>query len=107
MDYVWNFPEVKIVYSEDNLTDVISVSYWNLIAIDGAYRSMVYGSANLGKPNPAAFTPFQQVTQEQLQQWTEAALGAADVTRMKLNLAIDIERQKNPTSGIVPPPWGN
>ena len=107
MNYTWSFPEVTVVYSEDNLIDVISVSFWRLTAVDGSYSAMAYGSVALGKPNPASFTPFQQVTPEQLQEWTEAALGEEKVTSMKLSLAQQIEQQKNPTSGTVPPPWGN
>jgi hypothetical protein len=107
MNYVWSFPEVTVVYSEDNLIDVISVSFWRLTATDGAYSSSAYGSIALGKPNPASFTPFQQVTPEQLQEWTETALGEETVTRTKVTLAQQIEQKKNPTSGNVPPPWGS
>jgi len=105
MNYTWGFPVLGVTFSEDSLTNVISTVNWTLTATEDAYTSYVYGSVGLTAPSPATFTPYDQVTEAQVQAWTEEALGAEQVEKYKANLAAQIETQKNPPTGNLPPPW--
>jgi hypothetical protein len=119
LTYTWGFPALGVTFNEDNLTNVISTVNWTLTAKEDNYVSSVYGSVGLAAPSPATFTPYDEVTEEQVQTWTEDAInaqggpgsrgnqddGLTNVERMKAGLAAQIETQKNPPSGNLPPPW--
>ena len=106
IQYSWVFPKLGVTYNEGMLTNVISTSYFYLIAKEDDVQVSWTGSINLSAPNPAAFTPYDQVTPEQVQAWTEQALGEAQVEHMKVKLAVQLQQKKNPTSGPMTPPWG-
>ena len=103
--YTWGFPQLGVVYDEDGMMNVIQTVNWTLTATDGDYSAYCYGSVGLSAPSPATFTPYEDVTEAQVQAWTEEALGAEQVDAYKTNLANQIEAQKNPTGGNLPPPW--
>ena len=105
IEYRWKFPTLGVTYSEGALANVISTSYYNLIAEEDGLSVYMPGSINLSAPNPAAFTPYDQVTPEQVQAWTEQALGQVKVQIYKEKLAVQLQQKKNPTSGPMPPPW--
>ena len=106
IEYRWEFPTLGVTYNEGTLTDVVSTSYYNLIAEEDGVSVYVSGSINLSAPNPASFTPYDQVTPEQVQAWTEQALGQVKVQIYKEKLAVQLQQKKNPTSGPMTPPWG-
>jgi hypothetical protein len=105
IQYRWEFPSLGVTYHEGMLTNVISTSYFNLIAEEDGVSVYMPGSINLAAPNPASFTPYDQVTQEQVQAWTEEAIGPAKVTIYKEKLAAQLQKKINPTSGPMTPPW--
>ena len=106
IEYRWEFPTLGVTYSEGTLTNVVSTSYYNLIAEEDGVSVYVSGSINLSAPSPASFTPYDQVTPEQVQAWTEQALGQVKVQIYKEKLAVQLQQKKNPTSGPMTPPWG-
>lgn len=105
MNYTWGFPVLGVVYNEDGMMNVIQTVNWTLTATDGDYTASCYGSVGLPAPSPASFTPYEDVTEAQVQAWTIEALGAEQVASMESGLAGQIEAQKNPTGGNLPPPW--
>jgi hypothetical protein len=105
IQYTWQFPKLGITYSESGFANVISTSYFYLIAEEDGIKVSWPGSINLSAPSPASFTPFGDVTQEQVQQWTEAAIGEDKVQFMKNKLATQLQAEKNPIKGEANPPW--
>jgi hypothetical protein len=105
IQYSWVFPKLGVTYNEGSLANVVSTSYFYLIAEEDGIRVSWPGSTNLYAPNPASFTPYDQVTQEQVIAWTEQALGEAQVERMKAKLATQLEAEKAPKKGDLNPPW--
>jgi len=105
-EYTWSYPALGVVYNEDTLTDVVQTINWVLTATDGEYSASCYGSITLGAPNPEDFTPYSELTQEQVTAWTIEVLGEEQVQSYQESLAGQIEAQKNPTSGNMAPPWG-
>lgn len=105
IEYRWAFRVLGVTYSEGALANVISTSYYNLVAEEDGVMVSIPGSINLSAPNPAAFTPYDQVTPEQVGEWTEQALGPAQVNTMKEKLAVMLQQKKNPSSGPMMPPW--
>lgn len=104
VSYNWSFPALDITYSEDGFSDVVNVVHWVCVASDGPFSASAYGTVGLPAPG-TPFTSFDALTPEMVLGWTEGALGDKYVTEMKANLAAQIESEKAPKGGTVPPPW--
>jgi hypothetical protein len=104
-NYTWSYPALGVVYNEDTLTDVVQTINWVLTATDGEYSASCYGSITLGAPDPENFTPYAELTEAQVTEWTIQSLGEEQVSTYEASLAGQIEAQKNPTSGNMAPPW--
>jgi hypothetical protein len=99
--YTWSFPQFEVAPSEDGLTNVVSVIHWRLDAMDGTFSAGAYGTVALGAPDPAAFTPYDQITE----QWAIDAVSAnIDLPAVEAALTGEINKKKNPpTVPMVPP----
>jgi hypothetical protein len=106
IEYRWEFPSLGVTYNQGRLTNVVSTAYFNLIAEEDGVSVYLPSSINLSSPSSAAsFTPYEQVTKEQVQAWTEEALGAAKVQIFKDKLAAQLLAKKAPVKGDMNPPW--
>lgn len=90
----------------DNLTDVVFVVNWRRNATDivgdKTYFADVYGSLTVPAPSPADFTPYPDLTFDQVCGWLEAGL---DTAAIDAGLAIQIENLINPPVISLPLPW--
>ena len=92
--YNWTISAVECKVKEGDLTDVIFVAHWRFNAEnEDGVTSEVYGAQSLESPNPEDFTPFDDITTEQVIGWLEASM---DVDAMKLNLDNQINLLVNP-----------
>jgi hypothetical protein len=103
--YTWNFPSLKVIFNESNLTNVIQSAQWSLVGAEDTYSGNYGGSVTFGPPNPASFTPYDQVTEAQVQAWTEQALGPQAIDSYKADIAEQIRKQKTAKSAVLTPPW--
>ena len=103
--YTWNFPALDVVFNEENMQNVVQTAHWIYSATDGEYSASQYGSVGLPVPSPEDFIPYDSLTEQIVEGWVVAALGQEQVDSMTKSLADNIESQKNPTSGQLPPPW--
>lgn len=105
IQYTWQFPSLDVVFDEDGMQDVVQTIHWILNAQDGDYAASCYGTVGVGKPDPQSFIPYQDLTKAKVEAWTEQAIGEEQVDQYKASLAGQIEAQKAPKSGPLPPPW--
>ena len=103
--YTWQFASLDVVFDKDGMQDVVQTIHWILKAQDGDYVSSCYGTVGVGKPDSQSFTPYQQLTEAEVQAWTEQAMGQERVDQYKTDLAGKIEEQKAPKRGPLPMPW--
>jgi hypothetical protein len=102
--YSWTFPQFDVAPSEDGLSEVVKTIHWRLDAIDGGVQAGAYGSAALGQPDPAHFTPYADITE----QWAiDQTSGLIDLPEVEAALAGEIAKKKNPP--VVPqvPPFAS
>ena len=102
--YTWTLGPLGVKLAEDGFTDVVYVVNWVLAGSEDSYHYQTYGSANVPAPD-GAFTPYNDLTEAQVQGWVESALGAEQVAAYKAAIAQQIELQKNPIAAVLPPPW--
>lgn len=102
--YTWTFPALDVAPSEDGNANVVKVVHWRYSATDGLHSAETYSTATMpGAGNP--FTDFALLTPEIVTGWVVAALGNDAVAEMQINLASQIDNQRNPPIVAVPPPW--
>lgn len=62
-----------------------------------------YGSVGFGDPNPESFTPFSELTKEEVLNWVFAALGVDQVVVIEESLYQQIQQKVNPTTATGTP----
>ena len=103
--YTWSFPTLTAYPQDAGQTDVVYTVHWVLTGTDGTYTGSVYGTVGVTYEAGSPFTPYADLTEAQVQGWTEAALGAEQVASLEANIAAQIQQQITPTSVDLPPPW--
>ena len=98
MTYTWNNKTVDTYPSLEGETSVIFNVHWRLAGTDDNDNTgSVYGTQSLETSDLSNFTTFADITEEQINEWTEAALGEEKVAELKANIDALIEEQINPT----------
>ena len=102
----WNIVAMNCKPDVNGMLDYVVVGHWTLSATDGTYTGSIYGTASFEvDPDKPDYTPYADLTLEQVIVWAKDSLGAEQVSSYEANVASQIEAQINPT--IVTPslPW--
>jgi hypothetical protein len=97
--------EWNIANLERHLSDgCVYTAHWTVNLENQGESAGAYGSVGFSDPDPVNFTPYDQLTKEQVVGWVKDALGEEQVASVEESLANQIEQKLNPTdaSGI---PW--
>lgn len=90
----------------NNLTDVVFNVHWRRTAaetVDGNnYIVDTYNVLSVPAPSPEDFTPYADLSFEQVCGWLEAGL---DVEEIDASLAVNLENLINPPTVSLPLPW--
>ena len=98
MTYTWNNKTVDTYPTLEGETNVIFNVHWRLAGTDDNDNiGSVYGTQSLETSDLSNFTAFADITEEQINEWTEATLGEKKVAELKANIDTQIEQQINPT----------
>ena len=102
----WAVIQMDCYPEYDNETDVVFVVHWTLTAIDGeGYTGYVYGAQGLTLDSSAPFTPYADLTQEQVLGWVFDAMGPEQVAAYEATVAKQIQDQIDPPVVTPPLPW--
>ena len=103
--YKWIFSAFDCRVDEDGMQDVVTTVHWryNGTTEDGI-SAEIYGAQAVGTPTPDVFTPYPDLSEEQVIGWMEETM---DVPAMQLNIAEQIELIINPVMVTLPPPFAN
>jgi len=104
--YTWSFPTFDVTFNKEGLQNVIQTIHWVLSAQDGENIASCYGSVGLSQnENSKDFISYEQLTPQQIETWTQEAIGKEELDNLKAGLEKQIQAQKNPTNGNLQPPW--
>lgn len=101
----WGVQQLDCYPEEDGETDVVFTVHWTLTGTDGTYQGYVYGSQAVPVDPEASFTPYADLTQEQVIGWVKNAMGEEQVTVYEQNVAEQINNQIAPPVVTPPLPW--
>ena len=101
----WNVVQMDAYPEYDGEQDVVFTVHWTLTGVDGNYTGSVYGSVGVTLDPESPFTPYNELTLEQVVGWVQEALGPEQVASYEFNVATQIENQINPPVVTPPLPW--
>ena len=101
----WGIVQLDAYPEKDGLTDVVFTVHWTLSGTDGTYTGGAYGSVGVTLDEGGGYTPYAELTQEQVVDWVKDSLGAEQVASLEASVASQIEQQINPTVVTPAVPW--
>lgn len=112
--YNWKIERLDTVPQVGELTDVVRVIHWRLLASDGTNQDDCYGTVTLSGENPGVFVPYDELTQEQVIDWLTESIDnkstlsegeEPSVDAMKSSLSGVLAVKRNPPIATLPIPW--
>jgi hypothetical protein len=84
-------------------TDVVFTVHWTCSGVDGDYNGSVYSTCSVPLPAGGSFTPYADLTQEQVLGWIWA--NGVDQTATEAAVQQQIQNQITPPVVTPPLPW--
>jgi hypothetical protein len=103
-NYNWIISAMECIKNEGDLQDVVITIHWRYQATKDEFTADTYGAVSMPLPTGEDFTPYEELTKEQVCGWLEATL---DVPTMEENLEKQLDLLINPTNVTLPPPFQN
>lgn len=103
--YTWVIEQMNCAPQEDGKTDVVITVHWRQNATNGNCNATIYGTVGLTYDSTSPFTPYADLTQDQVIDWVKAALGPDQCAELTANLDAQIANQINPPIVTPPLPW--
>lgn len=101
----WSVVQMDAYPEYEGETDVVFTVHWTLTGTDGTYAGSVYGSQGITLVEGATFTPYADLTLDQVIGWVQDALGAEQVASYEANVAQQIADQIDPPVVTPQLPW--
>ncbi len=104
--YFWAVNSMTAYPEAEGQTDVVFSISWVLSATDGTYNSAAYGSVDTTYVAGTPFTPYDQLTLDQVNGWVATALGPDGIAKAQADCDAAIAAQQAPDLPVTPPlPW--
>ena len=101
----WNCRTVDVYPTDETYADVVYNVHWivtgtsdQLDPQDNPYTATSIGTQTLNTSDITDFIPFEDLTNEEVVAWTQAAMGEEQVTQIEANIEAQIENLITPTS---------
>jgi hypothetical protein len=98
----WIIERLLVKPTEGTHTDVVITADWRCNGSQDNYSGTCYGSCSFAPPS-GEFTPYEDLTQDQVLSWCFA--NGVDKTSIEANVSLQIENQINPPIIAPPLPW--
>jgi len=106
ISYQWAVNSMTAYPKYAELTDVVFQVAWVLSATDGTYNSAAYGSVDVTYVPGTVYTPYDQLTLDQVNGWVAAALGPDGIAKAQADCDAAIAAQQDTNLPVTPPlPW--
>ena len=103
VNYTWDIGPFDCILNKDNMQKIVTTVHWRYRGVDeDGISAETYGAQSIGAPDPEDFTPFLEITPEQVEGWLEAAM---DMDALKANIDSQINLINNPVTATLAAPW--
>jgi hypothetical protein len=98
----WSITAMNCSTTEQN-PDTVIVCHWTCAGTDGTYNASIYSTCSVPSPT-GSFTPYANLTQEQVLGW----VWANGVSKEATEAAVEAQLQAQINPPVVTPalPWG-
>ena len=107
MTILWLIERLLVKPTDGTKTDVVITADWRCNSTvqspTEAYSGTCYGSCSFSAPAGSDFTPFTDLTEQQVLDWCFA--NGVDKTAIEANVTAQIQNQINPPVVVLPLPW--
>ena len=100
----WVIEWMQCKPTEGSLTDVVVTAGWRCNGVQDTYNATAYSTCSFPMPE-GAFTPYADLTQEQVLDWCYA--NGVDQAATEAAIQAQIDNQINPPIIQPPLPWAN
>jgi len=110
MTILWLIERLLVKPTEGSLTDVVITADWRCNGTETTgsgdtektYSGTCYGSCSFAPPT-GSFTPYDQLTEQQVLDWCYA--NGVDKSAIEANVSLQIQNQIDPPVVSLPLPW--
>lgn len=99
----WTVTQMDCYPQVGSETDVVFTVHWTCAGTDGTYNASVYSTCSVPAPAPADFTPYADLTQDQVLGWIWA--NGVDQAATEAAVEQQIQNQINPPVVTPSLPW--
>jgi hypothetical protein len=99
----WNISQLDCVPQAPEGADYVICCHWQCNGVDGQYSASVYSTCSFPVVQGESFTPYADLTQDQVLGWCWA--NGVDKDSAEAAVAQQIENQINPPIVSPPLPW--
>ncbi len=103
INYQWTISALNCIPQTQEGADYVVTAHWNLTGTDGTYTGSVYSTCSFPVESKTDFTPFNQLTQDQVLGWCWA--NGVDKDSAEAAVQSNIDNQINPPVITPPLPW--
>jgi hypothetical protein len=105
INYKWTFSAFDCRINEEGMQDVVTTVHWRYNGTnEDGISAEIYGAQSVPTPNPEAFTPYPDLSENQVIGWMEETM---DMETIQQNINKQIELIVNPVNVTLPPPFEN
>ena len=106
--YTWSILQMNVVPFLDGQVDVVVFVNWQLTGVQDTYTANITASRQLEIQQGSGFTPYNQLTEDQVIGWVQDSFDADTITDFEKHIQDNIDAQINPPPMPVPAPlpWG-
>jgi hypothetical protein len=99
----WSVTAMDAYPSDAGQTDVVFNVHWTCAGVQDTYNASVYSTCAVPAPSGGSFTPYSQLTQDQVLGWIWA--NGVDQAVTEAAVQTQIDNQINPPVVTPPLPW--
>jgi len=104
--YQWSVNYMTAYPEHEGQQDVVFQVAWVCSATDGAsHNAATYGTVDVTYQAGSQFTPYDQLTLDQVNGWVASALGPEGIAKAEADCDAQIAAQLNPSPVTPPLPW--
>jgi hypothetical protein len=105
--YSWTITALNCYPQYQGEQDVVFTIFATYTGTDGTYSASVNVGQSLVLSNTTTFTPYADLTENQVLGWLTEALGPVQISQMQSKIDAQIYSENNPTFVQLPLPWSN
>lgn len=106
MKYSWLIDQLDCKPQENEVTDVVAIVHWRLMATDGTYNAVVGSALTLDAyDGKNAFIEYKDLSEEDVLEWVQSKLGKDEISSLKSHLDGVIKNQQAPQIVTLDLPW--